>query len=78
MFKQGHLTEEFGVASEGNEHCTSVRWHLKLVALVSGLGGASSGRPCFLCLWERANPTAAGAPRTLACSEQLAEWSQAL
>ena len=82
MFENGHLSDSVTVVCEGAEYCIKVRLHLcndmKLVALVSGLGGASSGRPCFLCHWERAHPTAVGLPRTIAGCDELATWSKAL
>jgi hypothetical protein len=78
MFREGHLRAQVTVTLDGKEVSIPVRWHLcadfKMVSLVTGLGGAAAARPCFLCMWARADPLKAAAQRNLADATQHAEW----
>jgi hypothetical protein len=61
----------------GRQHTSSVALvcRLQLACLVTGLGGAASAQPCFLCVWVRAKPFEAAAQRNLADAGQLAVWA---
>jgi hypothetical protein len=78
MFADGHLSDEVKI----QDQIVLVRWHLcsdlKLVCLACGLEGASSRRPCFLCLWDHANPELAQAMRITEGSSQLVEGAMKL
>jgi hypothetical protein len=79
MIQDGHLTKAVRIIVEGEQVNLSVRWHLcadlKLVNLASGLGSASSARPCFLCFWARNDPLQQAEARTEGHMGERAEWA---
>jgi hypothetical protein len=69
MFEEQHLANQVSVRAAGGEAFElPVMWHLyadlKMVSLVTGLGGASNNKPCFLCHWDRSKPTLEGETQT--------------
>jgi hypothetical protein len=82
MIQDGHLTKAVCIIVEGEQVNLAVRWHLcanlKLVNLASGLGSASSARPCFLCFWARNDPLQQAEARTEGHMGELAEWAMEL
>jgi hypothetical protein len=78
IIQDGHLTKAVCIIVEGVQVNLAVRWplcaDLKLVNLASGLGSASSARPCFLCFWAHHDPLQLAEARPQGHMGDLAEW----
>jgi hypothetical protein len=82
MIREGHLSDIVTITVNGEQLNLQVRWHLcadmKLVTLASGLGGASSAYPCFLCFWARSDPTKPAEARTARKMDEQAQCAKDL